>query len=320
MVNKDIVKARVANLQDFRGFRQRGILLLLLILMFFYTGTGQAALATGQGDGSGGGKDQPLSLSSSIPADGQRDVSLTTEIVLSFSKNVVYMTVCENNKKCLALYAADGNKIPVEVIMADDQIEPEKRRDLQLKPLQSLKPATSYTIKISPELQSKSGVTVGQEITVSFTTAGAAPDNVGDSKDSSSDKSSPDSAVSGLGEATADSKDEKESSVDTGGGTPASTGSASKPAAALDPVAGKEASPAEQVPDVLPVDGASFKGNLAGNEDMSGEIEAEAEIATGTLVDEEPAMDSKGRPIVIGIAVAAVLGYVFYRNKRAGNK
>jgi hypothetical protein len=292
--------------------------------MFFYSGTTPVALATGQGDGSGGGKDQPLSLTSSIPADGQKDVSPTTEILLSFSKNVVYMTVCENNKKCLALYAADGSKIPVEVIMADDQIEPEKRRDIQLKSLQSLEPATSYTIKISPELRSKSGVTVGQEITVSFTTAGAAPGNSGDSKAGSPDKSSSGGAVSSSDEATEDNKDEKENSVDTGGGgVPASNGSASKPAAAPDPAAGtagKEASPAEQVPDALPVVGAPSERNLAGSEDMSGETEAEAEIAAGTLIDEDPAMDSKEYPIAIGIVVIAVLGYVLYHNKRAGNK
>ena len=51
--------------------------------------------------------------------------STLREIKLSFNKNVVHMTVCDDNKQCFALYAEDGTAVPLEVIMADDQMEPE---------------------------------------------------------------------------------------------------------------------------------------------------------------------------------------------------
>lgn len=127
----------------------------------------------GEGDGSGGGKDQPLALTSSSPADGQKDVTLSGEIKLTFSKNVVYLTVRDNNSRCLALYSQEGKEIPIEVIMADDQVEFDKRRDIVIKPRQELQDGTKYTVKVAPQLKSKSGVTLGKEVVISFTTAGA---------------------------------------------------------------------------------------------------------------------------------------------------
>jgi len=81
------------------------------------------------GDGSGGGKDNPLVLVSSVPEDNQRDVSLSTRIQLSFSKNVVNMAVKDNNQSCFSLY--DGKDlVPIDVILADDQIEPERKKEI----------------------------------------------------------------------------------------------------------------------------------------------------------------------------------------------
>ncbi len=128
-------------------------------------------LYAGEGDGSGGGKKQPLALVSSVPADGAAGINTDALIKLTFSKNVVYMTVRENNKKCFSLWS-NNQQIPIEVIMADDQIEFEKRNDVILKPLQTLKAATTYRVEIAPQLESKSGVNLGQKTTVSFTTAG----------------------------------------------------------------------------------------------------------------------------------------------------
>lgn len=125
----------------------------------------------GQGDGSGGGKNQPLALVSSSPAAGQKDVALSAEIKLTFSKNVVYMTIRDSNRKCFTL-SQDGKDVPIEVIMADDQIEFDKRNDVVIKPLQELQAGTTYTVKVAPQLESKSGVNLGEELKLSFTTAG----------------------------------------------------------------------------------------------------------------------------------------------------
>ena len=128
----------------------------------------------GDGNGMSEGNSNPLSLVSSNPASGQKNVELPVEIRLSFSKNVINMTVKDKNRQCFALYNASGVRVPVEVIMADDQMEPEKKREVALKPLQELQPDTAYTVKVAPELQSKSSVTLGKGAIITFVTAGAA--------------------------------------------------------------------------------------------------------------------------------------------------
>ncbi len=130
------------------------------------------------GDGSGGGHDNPFALVSSYPSNGQKDVALPVEIKLSFSKNVINMSVKDNNQKCFSLQSSDGKVIPIEVIMADDQIEPEKKRDVLLKPLQKLNPGIGYTVKIAAGLMSKSGVTLGKTVAIIFETRAEAVSTV----------------------------------------------------------------------------------------------------------------------------------------------
>lgn len=129
----------------------------------------------GNGDGTGGGKSEPLRLVSSVPADGAKNVPVPSRILLTFSKNVVNMTVNENNKTCFSLQSEAGKEIPVTVFMADDQIEPEKRNDVILYPSGALQSGTPYMVKVSQMLRSKSGVNLQQPVTVRFTTAGAKP-------------------------------------------------------------------------------------------------------------------------------------------------
>ncbi|MGI6434175.1 MAG: Ig-like domain-containing protein [Syntrophomonadaceae bacterium] len=144
------------------------ILLAVLVLLCI---PGAVFAAGGTGDGSGGGKLQPLAITNALPADGATGVGLSDQIKLTFSKNVVYMTVRENNRGCFSLWNGD-TRVPIEVIMADDQIEREKRNDVIIKPLAKLQPGTTYRVEVEPGLESKSGVTLGQKATLSFTTAG----------------------------------------------------------------------------------------------------------------------------------------------------
>ncbi|MGR6837039.1 Ig-like domain-containing protein [Syntrophomonas erecta] len=146
---------------------------LIVFILTFCLLLGEAyTMPVWAGDGSGGGKNQPLALVTSVPAHGQSNVSLPVEIKLTFNKNVVYMTVRDNNQQCFALYSEDGQQVPADIIMADDQVEFEKRRDVIVKPRVGLQPGITYTVKVSPQLESKSGVNLGQQAVVSFTTAG----------------------------------------------------------------------------------------------------------------------------------------------------
>lgn len=128
----------------------------------------------GSGDGSGGGQLQPLVVESAVPADGSTGVSLNPEIKITFNKNVCYMTVREKNRNGFSMWTGN-TRVPIEVIMVDDQVDREKRNDAIIKPLQKLEAATLYRIEISPDVESKSGVTLGQKATISFTTAASQP-------------------------------------------------------------------------------------------------------------------------------------------------
>lgn len=131
-----------------------------------------AKAADGEGDGSGGDKNNPLAVESCVPADGATGVANLEYVKIVFTKNIAYMTIREANKQCFSLWSG-SQKIPAAIIIADDQIEREKRNDVLVKPLQALKPGAAYRVEIAPELQSKSGVFLGQKVAISFTMAGA---------------------------------------------------------------------------------------------------------------------------------------------------
>ncbi|MEN6327870.1 MAG: Ig-like domain-containing protein [Syntrophomonas sp.] len=149
-----------------------------------------------EGDGSGGGKDVPLSLASSNPANGQNNVPVTTDINLTFNKNVVNLAIKDNNMKCFSL-SANGTNVPIQVNMPDDQVDFEHRRNIDVNPSQELKPGTVYKLVISGQLMAKNGMSLGTPVTVSFTTAGAvANQNTNTGQDTQSPKNS-DSVKSG---------------------------------------------------------------------------------------------------------------------------
>ncbi len=128
----------------------------------------------GDGDGSGGGKSQPLTLLSSSPADGAVGVPVDAQIKLSFNKNVVNISVKDNNRSCFTL-AAGQKAVAFDVVMADDQMQPEGKRDIILKPRNSMQAGTRYTVDISSRLIAKNGSTLPQTVSLSFTTSGPAP-------------------------------------------------------------------------------------------------------------------------------------------------
>ena len=115
--------------------------------------------------------DKPLSLKSSIPENGAINVAVESEIVLTFSNNVVNMKVLENNKECFSLLDAAGNEVEMEVYFPDDQIEPENKRIISLRPSGPLTAGTDYTVVISQELKSKNGSKLGDETQIQFRTA-----------------------------------------------------------------------------------------------------------------------------------------------------
>lgn len=148
---------------------KRIVTFLMAVLLLVSLGV---TVFAGNGDGSGGGKDKPLTLADSTLADGSTDVPTELSVTLTFTKNVVNFTVKDNNMACFRLMDSAGNAVPVSVLMGDDQVDPDCKRIIGIQ-TSGLMPGEAYTLVISGNLQSKSGVSLGNDISIHFTTAGA---------------------------------------------------------------------------------------------------------------------------------------------------
>jgi hypothetical protein len=142
---------------------------LLLVLIFALP---VSVYAEG-GDGSGGDSGDPLTLATSSVPDGCADVPLNAQITLTFSKNVINMSVRDNNMACFSMTDSSGVIVGISVLMGDDQVDPNVKRLVTIKPKNELSPDTAYILTISRNLTSKSGVSLGDDVTLTFTTVSA---------------------------------------------------------------------------------------------------------------------------------------------------
>lgn len=118
--------------------------------------------------------DNPLTILSSVPLDHSTNVELGTDITVEFSNNVVNMSVKDTNMSAFSLKDGNGNDVDFEVIMADDQIDREKRAFITIHPVSPLSERTEYILTISGDLTSKNGNSLGTDQTIQFTTLGVA--------------------------------------------------------------------------------------------------------------------------------------------------
>lgn len=123
------------------------------------------------GDGNGGGG-SALKLESSIPAD-QGKIGVDESIKLKLSNNVVNMKVAENNKTCFKLVDADGNEIPIKVIMGDDQVDKDIKNDIEIAPVEPLEEGQTYKLIIDGNLEAKNGSKLKDEKILTFKTEGS---------------------------------------------------------------------------------------------------------------------------------------------------
>jgi len=123
----------------------------------------------GTGDGSGGGKDDPLALVSADPDVNAEAILVGSTFNLEFNKNIAYVTVRDNNIKAFTLW--DGStQVPVDVTMADDQLQPDLRNFVLIIPKEDLKSGTTYTLKVDNTLVAKSGAVLAEPMELTYTT------------------------------------------------------------------------------------------------------------------------------------------------------
>ncbi|MCL2121290.1 MAG: Ig-like domain-containing protein [Clostridiales bacterium] len=142
-----------------------------LCLLFVIPNAGTAFASSGSDEG--GGRGEPLVLVETSIVDGQMEAE--GMITLTFSNNVINESVRENNRRSLSLYDERQNEIPIEVLMADEQIQPDAKRDISVKPAVSLTPGAVYTLVVSQTMQAKNGAYTDKVYSIAFsvTDAGA---------------------------------------------------------------------------------------------------------------------------------------------------
>lgn len=143
-------------------------LLSIFIVTFLLTG-----MVVTAGSGKGNNNNEPLTIESSNVENNQKGFPIDGEIKLVFSKNVVNASVNEKNNQLISLFDESDNKVAIDIIMADDQIDPEKKRDVIIKPLSPLNKNTKYKLIIDKEFSSKSGAILLENNIIEFTTKGS---------------------------------------------------------------------------------------------------------------------------------------------------
>ncbi len=270
-----------------------------LIALVLALSTGVCALAEG-GDGSGGGSGNPLTLDWSTVPDGSTDVPTDVTITLTFTKNVVNFTVRDNNMGCFTLVDSGGSRVPVAVIMGDDQVDPNVKRIISISP-DTLSPGETYTLIISGGLQAKNGTYLGSDITLTFTTAGAEEAPPPAEETPAEDPPEPDE---GREDPKEDGREEKVPE---------------EPAAEQGDV--EEAEPGEApAPGPQPVPGPDEKKDAAGDTETTGAGDAPQPAPAPGAPEEESAGKGGVNSAVYyaagGVVVAAALALVIFRKKK----
>lgn len=146
--------------------------ILMVITMFVVMGT----TTIYGGDGQGDGKSQ-LQLESSVPESGAKEVDVHQSIDMKFSNNVINMKVSDNNLKCFTLLDSQDNKVEIEVVMGDDQIDPTVKNDVSVKPVTPLEENEHYRLLVSANMMAKNGMAMGEDVVIEFETVSTESNN-----------------------------------------------------------------------------------------------------------------------------------------------
>lgn len=104
---------------------------------------------------------------------GEIDVATNVLIQLDFEKNVVNISVLENNRSCFHLVDAEGKSVAIQVIFPDDQLQKEAKRTIFIQPVEPLSELSAYVLSVDNNLLAKNGTHIDQAYQVDFTTGTA---------------------------------------------------------------------------------------------------------------------------------------------------
>lgn len=147
------------------------IILLITIPVFAApTRTENPEIIYDDDDESLGRSNIPLTLVSSTVLDGGRDIPLNPLIQLDFNKNVVNISVNQNNLASYHLADENGNHIAIDVTLPDDQLQSDVKRSVFISPQENLLPESYYILVIDNTLKAKNGTYIDTAYRISFVT------------------------------------------------------------------------------------------------------------------------------------------------------
>ena len=116
---------------------------------------------------------QPVQLVEINPIGGSY-ISTTPEFTLTFDKNVANAEVREHNKGQILFQDNSGNEIMIRVSIADDEIYPNQKREIQVRVLEALSPG-NYRLIVKAGIRAKNGTETRKSSTYYYRVKAAAP-------------------------------------------------------------------------------------------------------------------------------------------------
>jgi hypothetical protein len=114
----------------------------------------------------------PLDFVRSIPRNGATGVSRNPRITLFFSLNVVDDSVWNHNRTQIRLFRGTV-RVGINVTRSSSLA---LRREIFVRPINTLRPLTDYRLVILPGLTAKNGMQLGETVTIRFRTTGVIPE------------------------------------------------------------------------------------------------------------------------------------------------
>lgn len=145
----------------------------IFLTLLLVAGLPLAALAEG-GDESGSGKGSDGFGVDTASVEEGGVIAPTDTITLTFTNNVVNAKVKEANAALIELTDALGNPVEIDVVMADDQIEPDLKRVIEVVPKNPLAPG-EYTLTAKAGITAKNGTAMEKDFVLNFSVAEGEP-------------------------------------------------------------------------------------------------------------------------------------------------
>jgi transcriptional regulator with XRE-family HTH domain len=119
-----------------------------------------------------------LALEKSNLAPGREAVPFDTDIRLTFSNDVCASEIRDHNLSCITLQTSRNQPVDIDIVMAESNAHPEKKKEIMIHPQNGLARETVYILTITGDLMGKNRKCLGTDKVLTFTTGSSASNSV----------------------------------------------------------------------------------------------------------------------------------------------